>query len=299
MDEFITDNRINLVLEEMIKSANEYLYLISPYIKLHDRLKAELKSKLTEHSLAITVVFGKNEGDAEKSVKKEDIDFFMQFPNIKICYEKNLHAKFYASEDCSMLTSMNLHQFSQNTNIEAAILMYPKKSLEQLANVLVTTQSIDEDAIKYFEQLIERSDEIYVSQPQYKKDFLGITKKYTHSEIVTNKIDHFFTKKANNSFGNMSTTKKFAYNRTDFFEDEPPYNQPSHQQNYDQHRDRNTAFCIRTGRAIPFNMKMPYCPEAFNTWSQFRNPDYAEAYCHSTGKPSGGRTSMRSPVLRG
>ena len=298
MAEFITDNQINLVLEKMIIEADEFLYLISPYIKLHDRLKAELKSKLTTYNLAITVVFGKNEGDAEKSVKKEDIEFFMQFPNIKICYEKNLHAKFYASEDCSMLSSMNLHQFSQNTNIEAAILMYPKRSLEQIANVLVSTQSIDGDAIKYFEKVIERSEEIYLTRPQFKKDFLGLTKKYTHSEIVTNKLNEFFTKKTYTTTGNVSATKKFAYNRGDFFEAEPQYSQPAYQKPSNQYGGRNTAFCIRTGRPIPFNIKMPYCPEAFDTWSQFGNADYPEAYCHSTGEPSSGRTSMRTPILR-
>jgi len=293
MAEFITDNRINLVLEEMIKNADEFLYLISPYIKLHDRLKAELKAKLTHHNLAITVMFGKNEGDAEKSVKKEDIDFFMQFPNIRICYEKNLHAKFYASEECSMLTSMNLHQFSQNTNIEAAILMYPKRSLEQLANVLVTTQSIDEDAIKYFETVIERSEEIYVSEPQYKKDFLGLTKKFTETKIIKNIVEEFFTKKSSNSYSNVSSTKKFSYKRSDFFEAEPTYQQPNFPQ-----KVQNTAFCIRTGRSIPFNRNMPYCDDAYTTWKQFGNPDYPESYCHSTGKPSSGKTSMRNPILQ-
>lgn len=293
MAEFISDNQINLVLEEMITKAEKFLYLISPYIKLHDRLKAELKSKLQLHDLAITVVFGKNEGDAEKSVKTEDIDFFMQFPNIRICYEKNLHAKYYASEDCSILTSMNLHQFSQNTNIEAAILMYPKRGLEQIANVLVATQSIDEDANAYFEKVIERSEVVFHAEPQYKKDFLGLTKRFTESKIVFNKVDDFFKKKTFYNNNDSGTTKKQNYNRSDFSKSEPSYQQP-----FNQKRNQNTAFCIRTGKGIPFNVQMPYCPEAFDTWSQFGNPDYPEAYCHSTGRISYGKTSMRNPVLR-
>jgi hypothetical protein len=43
MAEFITGNEINLELEKMIKNADKFLCLISPYIKLHDRLKAKLE----------------------------------------------------------------------------------------------------------------------------------------------------------------------------------------------------------------------------------------------------------------
>lgn len=293
MAEFISGNEINLALEKMIKNAEEYLILISPYIKLHDRLKAELKAKVANDKLKIIVLFGKNEGEAEKSIKREDIEFFIQFHNIKICYEKNLHAKYYASEEFAILTSMNLHQFSQNTNIEAGIKMYPKNNLESLANVLVSTQNIDQDANDFFFNLVQRSDIVYASEPQYKKELFGLSKKYTGSKITINNVDDFFKKKS-------------FYNRDDFPESRPSFNNKTstnesnynNQQQYKKSYNQNTAFCIRTGKSIPYNINLPFCTEAFETWQQFGNVDYPESFCHSTGQPSYGKTSMRNPILK-
>ncbi len=98
MAEFLTSSDLNSAMEGIFESAENQLLLISPYIKLHERYKSILKSKLQNHKLKITVVFGKNEDDVSKSVKIEDINFFTEFPNIEIRYEKRLHAKYYANE---------------------------------------------------------------------------------------------------------------------------------------------------------------------------------------------------------
>ena len=45
MAEFIYGTELNLALEDMISGAKEYLWFISPYIKLHDRIKDELKRR--------------------------------------------------------------------------------------------------------------------------------------------------------------------------------------------------------------------------------------------------------------
>lgn len=37
--------------------------------------------------------------------------------------------------------------------------------------------------------------------------------------------------------------------------------------------------------------------ESWKIWNEYRNPDFPEKYCHKTGKPSNGKTSMRSPIL--
>src|SRR5688572_14048709 len=129
MAKFIHSTEINQRLEEMIRKADNFLWLISPYIKLHERIKDELKKKKQLDALKVVVVFGKNEGDRSKSISSDDIEFLTSLPNIRILYEKNLHAKYYASEDCSLITSMNLHEFSQNTNKEVGILMQPRNTL--------------------------------------------------------------------------------------------------------------------------------------------------------------------------
>src|SRR5947207_8991421 len=111
MATFLTGNELNTQLGNLFEYANEYLILISPYIKLHDRYASALKAKRENYDLKIIVVFGKNEDDFSKSMKQEDFNFFKDFPNIEIRYEKRLHAKYYANENSAILTSMNLYNF--------------------------------------------------------------------------------------------------------------------------------------------------------------------------------------------
>ena len=109
MAKFLTGNELNSELEKILEGAEEQIILISPYIKLHDRYASTLRTKLNNHKLEITIVFGKNEDDMSRSMKQDDFNFFKEFPNIQIRYEKRLHAKYYASESAAILTSMNLY----------------------------------------------------------------------------------------------------------------------------------------------------------------------------------------------
>lgn len=61
---------------------------------------------------------------------------------------------------------------------------------------------------------------------------------------------------------------------------------------------KSTGFCIRTGVEIPFNVEKPLSYEAFKSWSKYGDPDYAEKYCHFSGEPSHGETSVSRPILK-
>lgn len=95
MAKFITGNKLNSELEDIFEKAEEILILISPYIKLHERYISTLMSKKENHSLEITLVFGKNEEDISKSMRQEDFDFFKDFPNIEIRYEKRTSCQIF------------------------------------------------------------------------------------------------------------------------------------------------------------------------------------------------------------
>lgn len=62
--------------------------------------------------------------------------------------------------------------------------------------------------------------------------------------------------------------------------------------------DRPKGFCIRTGVEIPFNVEKPLSYEAFKSWSKYGDPDYAEKFCHFSGEPSHGETSVSKPILK-
>src|SRR5436190_14117648 len=98
MPKFLTGNELNSELEKIFETADKQIILISPFIHLHDRYASALQTKKNNHKLQIAIVFGKNEGDMSRSMKQDDFNFFKEFPNIQIRYEKRLHAKYYANE---------------------------------------------------------------------------------------------------------------------------------------------------------------------------------------------------------
>ena len=65
-----------------------------------------------------------------------------------------------------------------------------------------------------------------------------------------------------------------------------------------QKNNKPAGYCIRTGVSIPFNPKRPMGDEAYKSWSKFSNPDYPEKFCHFSGEPSNGETSVSKPILR-
>ena len=270
MATFLTGNDLNAQLENLFEYAGEYIILISPYIKLHDRYASALKVKKDNPNLKIIVVFGKNEDDFSKSMKQEDFNFFKDFPNIEIRYEKRLHAKYYANESSAILTSMNLYNFSQDNNIEAGVLTNRKGILGSLTS----QDTLENDAAGYFERVVEQSDLLFLKEPKFESTMLGLSRRYTNSVIETDKLSDFFNNKlkADTSFKKNTFIPKQA--------------------------TKQMGFCIRTGTQILFNPKLPMCDAAFQSWKKFSNNEYSEKFCHFSGEPSNGETSFSKPILR-
>lgn len=119
---FLFDNQLIAELENIIKHSKNTLLLISPYIDLDKRIQDALREKLTKHDCEIKVLFGKNEDNLYKSIKKDSLNFLKQFPNIEIRYNDRLHAKFYLNDFNFILTSINLYDYSLAKNIETGVL---------------------------------------------------------------------------------------------------------------------------------------------------------------------------------
>lgn len=60
----------------------------------------------------------------------------------------------------------------------------------------------------------------------------------------------------------------------------------------------DTGYCIRTGIKIPFDVEKPMSYEAFKSWSKYSDPEYSEKFCHFSGEPSNGDTSVSRPILK-
>lgn len=292
MAEFIKGTKLSLEIEGLIERAREYIWLISPYIKLHGRIKEELETRRDDYNVHLLIVFGKNEHDLSKSISAEDVNFLRGFPNVSIYYHKDLHAKFYSNEDYSIITSMNLHQFSQDKNIEAGILLQHKNVLSKLADLALSKTDAGQEAHSYFIEVIKQSQLLLHRKPDVKINWFPIPDKYLGSNNEVDIIDDFFkthkTFIANPVYNTPISKSAVQYIKTQQIVS-PPQPSTSHS---------SSGYCIRTGVQIPFNTTKPMSNEAFKSWEKFKNKEYPEKFCHYSGEPSNGDTSVGKPILR-
>jgi len=207
MATFLFGNKLNSEIEEIIENAQNLIILISPYIKLHERYVSVLKTKIDQPNVQLLIVFGKNEDDISKSMIEEDFNFFKDFPNVKIYYEKRLHAKYVANESSSIITSMNFHKYSMDNNIEVGV------KAEQgsfIGSKLGSGDSkFDSEAWDYFRRVIDQADLLFKKEPQFKTGMLGLTKTYINSITEVDKLSEFFSNKNTKTTKTSSQGKSF------------------------------------------------------------------------------------------
>lgn len=97
----------------------------------------------------------------------------------------------------------------------------------------------------------------------------------------------------------INNAEDFAYREIKKLEQVVPNSKPyTKELSVNKPHVKPNGFCIRTGGQIPFNPEKPLSSEAFKSWNKFGNPDYAEKFCHFSGEPSKGETSVSKPILR-
>ena len=88
MAKFLTTSRAYAEIEDIIAKAKKELFIISPYIKIPERLLERLKYTDT-NNIAITIICRK------KSLKPEEKEHIEQLKNVKLGYLESLHAKCF------------------------------------------------------------------------------------------------------------------------------------------------------------------------------------------------------------
>ena len=115
MAKFLNTSATNYFLEELIKDAKDRLILISPFLKLNDRIK-ELLADKNRLKIDVRIVYGKSE------LQPEEIAWLNELSYVRTSFCKNLHAKCYLNEELCIVTSLNLYEFSQVNNNEMGVL---------------------------------------------------------------------------------------------------------------------------------------------------------------------------------
>lgn len=116
MAKFLNTSAANYYVEEIIRQATDRLTLLTPALKLNDRIK-ELLEDRNRLQIEVRLIFGKNE------LQPDEITWLRGLTFLRTSYCKNLHAKCYMNESLCIVTSLNLCDFSQVNHNEIGILL--------------------------------------------------------------------------------------------------------------------------------------------------------------------------------
>ncbi len=152
MAKFLNTSATNYFLEELIKNASDRLILISPFLKLNDRIKELLQDK-NRLKIDVRIVYGKNE------LQPEEINWLRELTFVRTSFCKNLHAKCYLNEESCIITSLNLYEFSQVNNNEMGVALSRSDDGE-----------LYREAYEEAQRIIRISDEVRMSLEKVSKD---------------------------------------------------------------------------------------------------------------------------------
>ncbi len=151
MAKFLDTAGVSFYLQQLINGATEKLVLISPYLKISDRLKQSIADK-DLMKIDIRLIYGKTEIDLSEN------NWLKSMKSIRTSFCQNLHAKCYLNEKEAIITSMNLYDFSQVNNNEMGI--YVNKQEDPALYADIHTEAM---------RLVRQSDEIKISVTQVPK----------------------------------------------------------------------------------------------------------------------------------
>ncbi|HEY9381314.1 MAG TPA: phospholipase D family protein, partial [Burkholderiales bacterium] len=166
-------------LEELIKDAKDRLILISPYLKLNDRVK-ELLADKNRLKIDVRMVYGKSE------LQPVEISWLRELTYIRTSFCKNLHAKCYLNEELCIVTSLNLYEFSQVNNNEMGILICREQDAE-----------LYRDAYEEAQRIIRISEEIRISMERVA----------TPHNASPEEVEHDAGKDDTDTVGKLTTSK--------------------------------------------------------------------------------------------
>jgi phosphatidylserine/phosphatidylglycerophosphate/cardiolipin synthase-like enzyme len=116
MANFINTKSVSSSIDKIINEAKDELFIVSPYLKVSNYYLDRLVLA-SNRGVHITFVYGKTGYD------KNVIEELSKLKNVTVAFREPLHAKCYFNEKTMVISSMNLHEFSENNNDEIGVLI--------------------------------------------------------------------------------------------------------------------------------------------------------------------------------
>jgi len=171
MAKFLNTSATNYFLEELIKNAKDRLILISPFLRLNDRIK-ELLADKNRLKIDVRIVYGKSE------LQPQEIAWLNELSYVRTSFCKNLHAKCYINEELCIVTSLNLYEFSQVNNNEMGVLFQRSEDSD-----------LYRDAYEEAQRIIRISEEVRISLERVQsKDLEETSEEESGNKLTSSKI---------------------------------------------------------------------------------------------------------------
>ena len=172
MARYLNTSATNYFLEALIKSARDRLILISPILKLNDRIRELLEDK-NRQKIDIRIVYTRNE------LQPEEISWLQKLSCLRTSFCEKLHARCYLNEEMCIVSSLNLHEFSQVNHNEMGVLFSRAEDSDSY-----------QEACDEAQWIIRMSDEVRISlekvpkKPETRKESESPLEKLTSSRLA-------------------------------------------------------------------------------------------------------------------
>lgn len=136
---------ISEAIEDIMIDARNGVIIICPYLKISCRIK-RLLSSASDRGIKFLVIYGK-----DREMREDTRSFLESLDPMMILFLKDLHAKLYMNERQALVTSMNLHEYSQIHNEELGVLFDstedPDKFRQLQSYVIHLTEEAEEEYV--------------------------------------------------------------------------------------------------------------------------------------------------------
>ena len=135
MAKFLTTRGTIFAIEQIINNAQQSIVLLSPFVKIPDSLFQNLMAA-DKRGVTIELIHGKNR------LQQAVLEQLKRISNLKIYFLENVHAKCYFNEQSMVITSLNLYDFSEQSNREMGVYITREKEEEVYKEAVREAQMI-------------------------------------------------------------------------------------------------------------------------------------------------------------
>ncbi|MCM8568905.1 phospholipase D-like domain-containing protein [Gramella jeungdoensis] len=160
MAKYLDTSQISSELMQLLKEAKEKIILVTYSLQVNNQIQERLKTKSKLGTLSeITIIYGNTK------LKEKELEWMEEIDDLRVFQKKNLHAKCYINENKAIISSMNLYDYSQTSNIEMGFLIDREKDKDAYESMMedIADLKINGDRKKIGE--LEEKEDIKVANP--------------------------------------------------------------------------------------------------------------------------------------